>query len=123
MVLICGLPNAGKTTYSANYDNVIHYDEVHAQKGQHPQKLLCEMVSKASQDVCVEGIFITARERRAVVQASNAEHKTCIWLNTPIDECMKRENRNRATCLIQSCAELFEPPTKSEGWDEIIVIR
>ena len=28
MILICGIPNAGKTTYSQRYSDVIHFDEV-----------------------------------------------------------------------------------------------
>lgn len=121
ITLICGLPNAGKTTYSHRYANVIHYDDVIAPKGMHPLQVLCEMVSDVD-DVCVEGVFITSHERKRIAQAYSGTQKVCIWLNTPLEECIKRENRNRATCLINSCNALFQPPTYSEGWDEIIVI-
>ena len=123
MVLICGLPNAGKTTLSERYADVIHYDDIVVEKRKQPLHALCEMITKASDDVCIEGVFLRARERSIIAQAKDGCRKTCIWLKTPLEECVRRENRNRATCLIKSCSDLFEPPTYSEGWDEIIEIN
>ena len=121
MTLICGLPNAGKTTYSSQYGNVIHYDDVTAPRGKHPIQVLCDMVS-AMDDVCVEGVFISSHERKKIAQSYSGTRKVCVWLNTPLEECVRRENRNRATCIINNCQALFQPPTCDEGWDEIIVI-
>lgn len=115
LTLICGIPNAGKTTFSQRFNNVIHFDDV--------QKtfVVCEMVSNED-DVCVEGAFLDSRRRRKIAEAYKGK-KVCIWLNTPLDECIARENRGRQKGLFRICADGFEPPTYAEGWDEIIVIR
>ena len=121
MILICGLPNAGKTTYSQKFNNVIHFDEVKG--GRHRMDIVVENVEKQN-TIVVEGVYDKATERRRLVEASK-EKNTCIWLDTPVDECLKREKggRHRGEHLIIWCAESFEPPTFSEGWDEIIIIR
>lgn len=49
--------------------------------------------------------------------------KTCIWIDTPLEECIQREDRNRPIEIILLHADTFEPPTYDEGWDEIIVIK
>ena len=122
MTLICGLPNAGKTTYSKQFQNVIHYDDVTAPKGERPICVLCNIVS-AMDDVCVEGVFLRAWERKRVVKAYNGTERVCLWLDTPLEECIARENRNRGLYLINRCHALFEPPTLDEGWDEIRIVR
>jgi tRNA uridine 5-carbamoylmethylation protein Kti12 len=118
MILICGLPNAGKTTYSQKYENVIHFDEVKG--GRHRRDNVIAMVS-ADNDVTVEGVYDKAKDRRRLVEASQKEN-TCIWLNTPVDECIRRESRQRGEHIIRWCSESFEPPTPDEGWDEIIIL-
>lgn len=116
LTLICGIPNAGKTTYSQRYNNVIHEDDI--------QKIdkICEMVSKEN-DVCAEGVFINSWRRQKVASAYKGERKICIWLDTPLEECISREDRSRSTVLVRNCNSMFEPPTFDEGWDEIIIIR
>lgn len=116
--LICGIPNAGKTTYSSKYENVIHTDEIKK------TRLVCDMVSNAGDNVCVEGIWISAHIRKELLRSYKGNgKKVCVWLNTPYEECVKREDRGRGTLIIQNCHELFEPPTYEEGWDEIIIIE
>lgn len=123
LVLICGLPNAGKTTYSLQYDNVVHVDEVVAQKRSLTDTLL-DMIREAdkeSVDLCIEGVFPMANIRKMFRKEYSGKAK-CIWLDTPYEECIKRENRGRAQLLIENCQKIFEPPTYDEGWDEIIII-
>ena len=121
LTLICGIPNAGKTTYSSRYENVIHMDEVIPKKRGLAYEEVCDMISH-NDDVCVEGVFVAARTRRKLCEAHDGK-KVCIWLNTPIEECIAREDRGRGTGIIRSCADFFEEPTLDEGWDEIIIIR
>lgn len=120
MILICGIPNAGKTTYSSRFKNVIHYDDVN---GRTRLDKLSGMI-KNNPTVCVEGVFEKPYERKKCVEASN-EYNKCIWLNVPVDECIKREinGRNRSVHMVQWAYEDFEPPTYDEGWDEIEVIE
>lgn len=115
MTIICGLPNAGKTTFSQRFDNVIHLDEVGR------TSRVCEMVA-VMDDVCVEGVFPTSAKRRRVREAYDGRARL-IWLDTPLDECKRREDRGRAEFIIENAARYFEPPTYDEGWDEIEVIR
>lgn len=121
MILICGLPNAGKTTYSSRFANVIHFDEVKG--GRHRNDIVIDKVKKR-QNIVVEGVYDKAEDRKKLVEASQ-EKNTCIWLDVSVDECIEREGRyrKRGKHLIIWCAESFEPPTLDEGWDEIIVIR
>lgn len=121
MILICGLPNAGKTTFSQRYENVIHFDEVKG--GRHRRDKVIEMVS-ADNDLVVEGVYDKAKDRKRLVETSKVKN-ICVWLDVPVDECLKRESkyRQRGEHLIIWCAESFEPPTLDEGWDEIIILK
>ena len=116
MILIIGYPNAGKTTYSAQFDNVLHLDDFP------PSKFLnCnEAVKQADGEVVVEGIYnLRCRRKKLLEAVKKDEKKVCIWLNTPIEECIKRENRGRPRQVVIGP---FQPPTLDEGWDEIIVV-
>lgn len=109
-ILICGLSNAGKTTYSRKFDNVIHYDEVGGTTRQRHEAIV-NMAKK--QEVCVEGVYSEAFRRAELAQAIKGR-KVCIWLNTPLDVCMSRPDFKGT--------RKFEPPTLAEGWNEIIII-
>lgn len=108
--LICGLSNAGKTTYSQRFDNVIHYDYVSGTTRQRHAYIVAEA---SKREVCVDGVYSESFRRAELAQAMTGR-KICIWLNTPLEVCRSRSNF-RGT-------RKFEPPTLSEGWDEIIII-
>ena len=116
MTLICGLPNAGKTTYSGQFGNVIHMDE--------EKKLssVCEKVAKM-EDVVVEGVFGKRAQRARVMDAYRGGIRKCVFIDITIDECIGREDRNRPEFILRNAYRLFEPPTLEEGWDELEVIR
>ena len=120
MILICGIPNAGKTTYSSRYDNVIHFDEV---LGRDRRDKVVEAV-KQDNSVVVEGVYGKASERKRLAEASE-DHNTCIFLDTPLEKCEERERigRTRSTRLVRWAHEDFETPTFDEGWDTIITIK
>ena len=120
--LICGIPNAGKTTYSSQFKNVIHMDEIIPKKKNLAYEEVCDMIAKSNDDIYVEGVFTASHIRKQLCDAYNGR-KICIWLNTSVDECIAREDRQRATFIIRNCAEFFSPPTFKEGWDEIIIIE
>ena len=109
--LICGVPNAGKTTFSSHYENVIHMDDFIAKKRGLAHEEICEVIAH-SDDICVEGVFVSSRVRRRLCNAYNGK-KVCIWLNPSVEECIAREERGRGTGVIRSCSEAFEPPTLS----------
>lgn len=116
--MIIGLPNAGKTTYSEKYDNVYHLDDYAPNKFVRCNKA----VEEAGGDVVVEGIYNTASQRKELLTHAKGRN-ICIWLDTPLEVCLKRGVHARAPMIVQKGSRLFEPPTYAEGWDEIIVIR
>ena len=120
LTLICGLPNAGKTTYSAKYDTVIHFDDF----GNSFEKCT-KAVSEVQGDVCVEGVYNSARRRKQLLDAcKHQDRKVCIWIDTSFEECIRREReyRKRPMGIVHAHHKSFEKPTLDEGWDEVIVI-
>lgn len=115
LTMICGLPNAGKTTYSKRYKNVLHYDEIGTTTN------VVKAIEKVNGDVVVEGYFGTSNERKKVISAYGGK-KRCIFIDIPLEESIRRENRNRHPQILKNASRFFETPSYSEGWDEIIVI-
>lgn len=125
MVLICGLPNAGKTTHSDKYFNVVHFDDISYWRADDHFEKCNALVTKSIGDVCVEGVYNTAKRRQELLEVCNKNYKKCIWIDTPVEICLQRERngRMRGDHLVLHHAKTFEPPTLDEGWDEIIIIR
>lgn len=115
LTMICGIPNAGKTTYSKRFENALHLDEIGT------TERVIEAIKQIDGDVVIEGYFGTSDERKKVL-ASHSGYAKCIFLDVSIDESIRREDRNRNAHILRNAARFFEPPTYSEGWDEIIVI-
>lgn len=120
MIVICGLPNAGKTTYSARYENVVHYDDLGMTTAQR-HNYLKEIVKNDEKIVC-EGVFGEHKMREDLCRSATGR-KTCIWIDTPADVCRQRENRGRPTAIVDVHEKMFHPPTLDEGWDEIVVVK
>lgn len=111
LTAIIGHPNAGKTTYSGRFENVIHFDDYLGGHYADGYALAATM-----EHVTVEGLFQRRKTRIELLDAlAHHSHKRCIWLDVPPEVCMRRPNfRGRA---------FMEPPTLDEGWDEIVRIR
>ena len=116
LTLICGIPNAGKTTYSSRFDNALHLDEIGA-----TDKVIDKM-KQIDGDVVVEGYFGSVESRRRVRSAYGGEAR-CVFIDMSVEESIKRERRNRHPQILRNASRLFEPPTLEEGWDEIIIIK
>lgn len=113
LVLICGLPRAGKTTYSKQFENkykVLHLDNTTI-------KNVRDTVSQTTDDIVVEGVFHESILRKHLVSRYKGNYKKCIWLDTPTE--IKQTRYKYKKCLEFP----FEPPTYEEGWDEIIVLK
>jgi hypothetical protein len=110
LTLICGLPRAGKTTYSQQFKDVIHLDTSGAYKG------VLHKVKYLSGDIIVEGVYRLKYERNKLINTYNTDKYKCIWLNTPDKIRRSRDGWDKW------CDKPFEPPTLEEGWDEIIII-
>lgn len=127
ITLIIGLPNAGKTTYSQRFDNVIHADDAKMPFVSEKQKFgtAIKKAAESPGDVVVEGIFNTKEWRFELLKAcAHHDKKVVVWLNTPVEECLRREKeyRKRPDGVVLNQAKKFQLPTYDEGWDEIIVI-
>lgn len=116
LTLICGLPNAGKTTFSKQFSNVLHQDDIGLIKH------IVDKIEHADGDVIIEGYFGRKNERDRVREAHDGYAK-CIFLEISVEESIKRENRNRHPQILRNASRFFEPPTLDEGWDEIIIVR
>lgn len=131
ITLICGLPNAGKTTYSRQFENVIHLDDF---RKNHLIGDLCfqdckDIVLNNDGDICIEGVYNTVKRRRDLLTAIKLKgddyYKKCIWINTPLNVCCERSKNEgaKSSTIVYSYARAFEEPIKEEGWDEIIEIN
>lgn len=119
MILIIGHPNAGKTTFSARFEHVLHLDDFP------PNKFLnCnQAVAESGGDVVVDGIYnLRCRRLRLLEGCRGNSPKVCYLLDTPLDECIRREEQGRQRPGVMEHSYL-EPPTLDEGWDEIRIIR
>lgn len=122
LILICGIPNSGKTTYSLKYDNVIHLDGLPEDKF----KNCYIQANKVKGSVYIEGYFYRKKQRIKLINACRFQSpKICIWLKISLEKSINREMnyRQRSKKMIEKCYRIFEPPNFDEGWDEIIVIH
>ena len=110
LTAIVGNPNAGKTTYSQRFKNVLHFDDY---LGRYAEGYA---VAANMEDITVEGLFQSRNTRIELLDAlAHHSPKVCIWIDTPAEVCKARPDfKGRAR---------MEPPTLDEGWDEIIRIR
>ena len=115
LTMICGLPNAGKTTFSRQYDNALHQDDIGT------ISRIIDVIENMD-DVIIEGYFGRRNERERVIKTHKGYAK-CIFLDISVEESICRENRNRHPQILRNSARFFEPPTYDEGWDEIIIIE
>lgn len=116
LTLICGLPNAGKTTYSQQFENSLHLDEIGTIDN------VIDKITQLNGDIVIEGFFGKSADRRKIRSAYNGE-AVCIFIDISLDESIKRENRNRHPSILRNAARYFEQPTCSEGWNHIIHIE
>lgn len=123
LLLICGIPNAGKTTYSKRYDNVIHLDDM---VGSNKFGQCNRIASAADGDAVVEGVYITKHRRKELLEAcADKSPKICVWLDAPLEECIRRERnyRKRPAFVVTSNHEMSQIPSLDEGWDKTVIVN
>lgn len=112
LTLICGLPRAGKTTYSKRFEDkckVIHTDTSGVNGA------ICAVGEIGEQDVVVEGVWRSVDLREKLLQSYNGNGTRCIWINTPVEIRSQRDGYDAISDTP------FDPPTANEGWDEFII--
>lgn len=126
LTVIIGYPNAGKTTYSQRFENVVHYDDHRHISVEHAYRETNEAVKALlldGKDVCLDTVH-NRRKRRVDLLETIKDvpcEKHLIWLDTPLETCIAREVRHRPEALIK--ANAVEAPIYDEGWDTITIIR
>ena len=111
ITLICGLPRAGKTTYSNRFDDVIHLDNSGGYGG------VNRRLQHKEGDIVVEGVYNTKSQRESLLRAYKGKGTRCIYLDTPQEVRKTRQGWDKF------CDYPFEEPSLDEGWDEILVLR
>jgi tRNA uridine 5-carbamoylmethylation protein Kti12 len=129
LIIFCGISGSGKTTKSREIFNDynalrLSFDEMHC--FQHNE--LIPHILKALMDgnnVVVDSLYIERWQRVELLSAVAGIgcEKILVVINTPLDECLKR-NQNREVRLpdfvLHDLYNKFEFPTLDEGWDEIL---
>ena len=147
LIMLIGIQGSGKTTYSKKlmeeYNaKVISTDRVRQtcigieEKDVFPTVYkLCAEEIKQNHNVILDATHITPKVRKrsfdALDQYEIQYEKVAVYLNTPIEECLRRvEIRNKDPKelfipleVIESYGKNLIPPSKEEGFDEIIVIK
>lgn len=118
IILICGVGRAGKTTYSEAFEDVIHFDLMGRMAERY--RNINEIVSHKDNAI-IEGIYNRKEYRIELLKAYKGKDRKCVWINTPKSIVLERL-ANDGIFFTQEHF-YFEPPTYSEGWDEIIVIE
>lgn len=126
--LICGLPNAGKTTYSKQYKNVIHLDDYKIKYRDRWQDACFKTLRQMKNSMCMEGLAISKEFRKSLVNIAKARNYNtiCIFIDTPVDVCIKRCDLNDKGVPKQNIVlygKLINRPTLEEGWDELKIIN
>ena len=123
LTLIFGISNAGKTTYSEKFPDTIHLDDFLSDRHK-PYQELNEYIKDLQSDIYVEGLFLRREFRVDLIKATPNHRHVAILLKAPLDILIERERnyRKRGDGFVRFQNRVFEPPKKSEGWDEIIVI-
>lgn len=147
LIMLIGIQGSGKTTYSKklmeDYNaKVISTDRVRQtcigieEKDVFPTVYkLCAEEIKQKHNVILDATHITPKVRKrsfdALDQHGIQYEKVAVYLNTPVEECLRRvEIRNKDPKelfipleVIESYGKNLIPPSKEEGFDEIIVIK
>lgn len=129
ILTMCGIPGSGKTTQSLKLaaDNDIDrysFDELHVitYKNFTPHILHSLNMGRS---VVADAPYTTKKTRMELIQSINNIpdcKKILIVMNTPFDECVRRNNnRNKQLpiSLLESFNRTFEMPSLDEGWDKI----
>ena len=144
LIMLVGLAGSGKSTYAKNYGEgyVIHasddlrktmFGDVNEHSKDGNAKLFPELHKRIKNDlrnnmnVIYDATNINRKLRMAFLQEiKNIPcHKTCIVIATPYYICLsnnKKRDREVPESAIKRMYMNYQPPHKSEGWDDIKIV-
>ena len=76
MILIIGIPNSGKTTYSKNFEKVIHYDDFKLTTPDRHIQILT--LIKNNDNICIEGVYEDSKHRKDLVREAKFKNEKAI---------------------------------------------
>lgn len=143
LIILCGIPGSGKTTYAKEY--IKHHGGVHLSSDLirkelyghestqgNPNEVFALMQSRAIEalnngtTVVYDATNITRKDRSNIIAACPKFVRIeahVIW--APIEKCIEQDaarNRTVGTAVIDKMLKRFQPPFYDEGFDEIKVI-
>ena len=137
LLILCGIPGSGKTTYARKLAEetgaiLYCYDELPDAFSPSRQQAVRESMWTAivedlrcGQDVICDDLHITMEKRKKILQMVSGINckKKLIVVDTPLQICLQRNSereRRLPDVAIRFYMKKFESPTLNEGWDEII---
>lgn len=131
LLLTCGVPAGGKTTFAKKLAKDIKadmysYDELQCRKYDDLIPYVAKSL-KHEKNVIVDAVFGMKFEREQFIRIGKQYEYCCkiALARAPLIECLRRNrNRERKLCdsMIVSIYHSIEIPKVSDGWDEIIYI-
>lgn len=130
--IMCGIPNSGKTMKSRELSDktgavLIRLDDyTHLyMKGYKPYQVVELAINdirsnlESGHDVIYDAVNETTVGRQQILEAvsTTGADIVCVYMATPASVCISRDSSGWSAHY----AEIFEPPTESEGFDELIV--
>lgn len=123
MVIVCGLPNSGKSHFSAKHFKDMgrerinrkelrkllysmthfgdkwdgaNFDEKFDHVVKHTEKKIIEYYFRENKKILVDNTSVTALSRRQYVNMAKEQGKSVgvIFINTPVSKCIERNHRN-----------------------------
>ena len=144
LIILCGIPGSGKTTYSKNYiernKNTVHLSSDAIRKELYgdeniqgnPSDVFSLMQQRAiealnnGQDVIYDSTAMTRKDRQGIISVCPRLAKIeCHIIWAPIETCIERDatrNRTVGKDVINKMLKRFQAPYYDEGIDSIKII-
>lgn len=131
LIVFSGIPASGKTTISERLAKENNYIRISMDEGNYVKHddMIDDIVGhlKDGRSVVADSLYDSAQHRVNLldrVQSIECEC-ICIVMNTPLEECIRRNNTRKnplPSGLIQCISEHYETPSLDEGWNNIVNI-
>lgn len=145
LIMMMGLPGAGKSTYAKNIILVDGKPKIHSSDKlreelygnedtqEHNNDLFVELHRRIKEDlrngidVIYDATNINKKRRKAfLAELKNIPcHHVCVLVMTPYDRCIQLNNSRKRKVpedVIKRMVMNWQPPEYSEGWDNIIFV-
>ena len=145
LILLCGIPGSGKTTYAKNYIkqnlNTVHLSSDAIRKELYgdeniqgnPEEVFSILQKRTieflrdGENVIYDATNVTRKNRASIIGVCPKFVKIeCHIIWAPIEECIKRDSNRERTVgkeIIDKMLKRFQAPYYDEGIDEIKVIK